>query len=74
MLPCWRHFSKIEFTDAGEKRHVTFEDTVFGPEFEPLMEAIIADNLCPRIICESDGTMAEDALAMKRYWTDRRGE
>ena len=68
------HFSKIEFTDAGEKRHVTFEDTVYGPEFEPLMEAIIQDNLCPRIICESDGTMPEDALAMKKYWTERRGE
>ena len=68
------HFSKIEFTDAGEKRHVTFEDTVYGPEFEPLMEAIIVDNLCPRIICESDNTMAEDALAMKQYWLERRGE
>ena len=68
------HFSKIEFTDAGEKRHVTFEDTVYGPAFEPLMEAIITDGLCPRIICESDGTMAEDALAMKKYWTERRGE
>ena len=38
------------------------------------MEAIIVDNLCPRIICESDGTMAEDALAMKQYWLERRGE
>ena len=65
------HFSKIEFTAAGEKRHVTFEDTVYGPAFEPLMEAIIKDNLCPRIICESDGTMAEDALAMKKYWQER---
>ena len=67
------HFSKIEFTAAGEKCHVTFEDTVYGPAFEPLMEAIIADNLAPRIICESDGTMAEDALAMKQYWARRRG-
>ena len=66
------HFSKIEYTDAGEKRHVTFEDTVYGPAFEPLMEAIIVDGLCPRIICESDGTMAEDALAMKQYWLDHK--
>ena len=64
------HFSKIEFTAAGEKRHVTFEDTVYGPAFEPLMEAIIKDDLCPRIICESDGSMAEDALAMKKYWME----
>ncbi len=67
------HFSKIEFTDAGEKRHLTFADEQYGPDFEPLMEAIIADGLCPRLICESDGTMAEDALAMKRYW-EREGE
>lgn len=64
------HFSKIEYTDAGEKKHLTFYDSIYGPEFEPLMEAIIVDNLCPRIICESDGTMPEDALAMKTYWLE----
>ncbi len=62
------HFSKIEFTAAGERRHLTFADEQYGPAFEPLMEAIIVDGLCPRLICESDGTMAEDALAMKMYW------
>ena len=62
------HFSKIEFTNAGEKKHLTFEDSVFGPPFEPLMEAIAKENVSPRIICESDGTMAEDALAMKNYY------
>ncbi len=67
------HFSKIEFTDAGEKRHLTFADEIYGPAFEPLIEAIIRDGLCPRIICESDGTMAEDALAMKRAWEDAKG-
>ena len=36
------------------------------------MEAIIVDGLCPRIICESDGTMPEDALAMKNYWLAHR--
>lgn len=62
------HFSKIEWTDKGEKRHLTFADSTYGPEFEPLMEAIAKENLCPRIICESAGTMAEDALAMKKYY------
>ena len=60
------HFSKIEYTSAGEKRHLTFEDTVYGPHFEPLAEVIAADNLAPRIICESAGTQAEDALFMKK--------
>ena len=66
------HFSKIEFTGAGEKRHVTFEDTVYGPRFEPLIEAIIREGLCPNIICESDGTMTADALAMKKYYQELR--
>ena len=59
------HFSKIMYTSAGEKKHLTFADDEFGPAFEPLAEAIIKDGLTPRIICESDGTMAEDALFMK---------
>ena len=62
------HFSKIEFTNSGEKKHLTFEDSVFGPPFEPLMEAIAKERVSPRIICESDGTMAEDALTMKKYY------
>lgn len=62
------HFSKIEYTNAGEKRHLTFADNEYGPEFEPLIEAIIMDNLTPRIICESDGTQPEDALQMKKYY------
>ncbi len=62
------HFSKIEYTSAGEKKHLTFADNVFGPEFEPLVEAIVKEGLTPRIICESDGTQAEDAKAMKEYY------
>jgi deoxyribonuclease-4 len=62
------HFSKIEWTDKGEKRHLTFADTVYGPDFEPLAEAIAREGLCPRIICESAGTMAEDAMEIKRAY------
>lgn len=62
------HFSKIEWTDKGEKRHLTFEDRVYGPDFEPLMEAIARENLYPRIISESAGTQSEDALEMKKYY------
>lgn len=62
------HFSKIEWTAAGEKRHLTFADTLYGPDFEPLMETLVRENLCPRIICESAGTMAEDALTMKQCY------
>ena len=62
------HFSKIEFTGAGEKKHLTFADNVYGPNFEPLAEVIAKWGLSPTIICESDGTQAEDALAMKNIY------
>lgn len=58
------HFSKIEYTDKGERRHLTFADDVYGPAFEPLAAALARDDLRPCIICESAGTMSEDALAM----------
>ncbi len=62
------HFSKIEYTAKGEKKHLTFSDTVYGPDFEPLAKAIVLEGVCPRIICESDGTMSDDALTMKSMW------
>ena len=62
------HFSKIQYTDAGEKKHLTFADNEYGPDFEPLIEAIVREGLTPTIICESDGTMPEDAMAMKKYY------
>jgi deoxyribonuclease-4 len=34
------HFSKIEFTRSGEKRHHALEETRFGPEFEMLARVI----------------------------------
>lgn len=69
------HFSKIEFTQkGGEKKHLTFEDTVYGPCFEPLAELIAQKGLTPTIICESAGTQAEDALAMKQMYNLAKGE
>lgn len=59
------HFSKIEWTAAGEKRHLTFDDAVFGPDFEPLAEAIAREGLSPTVICESSGTQTRDARRMK---------
>ncbi len=62
------HFSKIEYTDGGEKKHLTFEDTVYGPDFEPVIDLIVKKNCSPIVICESDGTQAEDALTMKKAY------
>lgn len=63
------HFSKIEYTlKGGEKCHLTFADTIYGPQFEPVAEMIVRKNASPTIICESAGTQAEDALTMKQIY------
>ena len=59
------HFSKIMYSAKGEIKHLTFEDTVYGPEFEPLAIALKELKLEPYIVSESAGTQAEDALYMK---------
>ena len=64
------HFSKIEWTGSGEKKHLTFGDEIYGPDFEPLVEVIYKNNLTPTIICESAGTQSDDALAMKKYYLE----
>ena len=62
------HFSKIQYSVKGEIKHLTFEDCVYGPEFEPLAAALKELRLEPYIVSESAGTQAEDAFAMKRIY------
>lgn len=74
-LNCFHsHFSKIEYTNGGEKRHLTFEDTVYGPDFEPLMELVYKYGLNPTFICESAGTQTEDVKQMMDYYNSLKGE
>ena len=58
------HFSHIEYNDKGEVRHLTFADTVYGPEFLPVAQEAAARGYAPTFICESAGTQAEDARMM----------
>ncbi|WP_071433490.1 TIM barrel protein [Angelakisella massiliensis] len=67
------HFSKIEYTEkGGEKRHLTFEDALYGPEFEPLAEQILHYDCEPVIICESAGTQTEDAARMQAIYLEMK--
>ena len=59
------HFSKIEYSGAGEVRHLTFDDTKYGPDFTPLAELFREYAMTPVVICESAGTQAEDAMIMR---------
>ena len=68
------HFSMIEWTGSGEKRHLTFDATDFGPPYEPLVEVVARERLCPTVICESAGTQSDDALIMKNYYDRLRSE
>jgi len=63
------HFSKIEYTAGGEKKHLTFEsDPGFGPNFEPLAQLLKERNCAPTVICESAGTQELDAQTMQRIF------
>lgn len=56
------HFSKIEYGEKGEIRHLTLDDTIYGPEFEPLAKVLKKyeiDNAV--VISESKEQMATDA-------------
>lgn len=67
------HFSKIEYAEpGGEKKHLTFADTMYGPNFEPLAELLAERGLSPTIICESAGTQAEDAAQMKQIYQKQK--
>ncbi|MDD6995845.1 MAG: TIM barrel protein [Candidatus Borkfalkiaceae bacterium] len=62
------HFSKIMYSAKGEVKHLTFADETYGPEFAPLAAALKKTGLQPYIVCESDGTQAEDAAEMKKIY------
>ena len=67
------HFSKIQYNDKGEVRHLTFADEIYGPDFAPLAELIAARGWTPTFICESAGTQAEDAAEMMRLYEAAKG-
>lgn len=60
------HYSRIEYTNAGEKKHHRFDEKEYEPEFEPIAEIIAKRNLSPIIICESRGTQTKDAVEMQK--------
>lgn len=62
------HYSRIEYTRAGEKKHHTMDETEFEPDFDPIAELIAERGLTPRIICESAGTQTADAVRMQEMY------
>ena len=62
------HFSKIMYSAKGEVKHLTFEDEIYGPEFEPLAIALKELSLEPYIVSESAGMQTEEAVVMKKAY------
>jgi deoxyribonuclease-4 len=47
------HYSHIEFTDKGERRHHNLDDKGFGPDFRFLAKLVAQRDLRPVIACET---------------------
>jgi len=58
------HFTKVEFTDKGEKRHHTMNEAEYGPDFTVLAKVIAEFKLKPVIISESP-ILDVDAIKMR---------
>lgn len=65
------HFSRIEWTKGGEKRHWTLRDTDYGPDWMPFVDMIALKGLDLTVICESAGTQTEDAALMMNYLNNK---
>jgi len=62
------HFSPVQFTAAGEKRHMTTKDAGYGPDFAFLAGLLAGAGMDFTVICESAGLQAEDALYYKALY------
>ncbi|MEM2103474.1 MAG: TIM barrel protein [Candidatus Bathyarchaeia archaeon] len=58
------HFTKVEFTDKGERRHHVMDEVGYGPDFEILAKVIADFKLKPVIISESP-ILDIDAIKMR---------
>lgn len=74
-LPSWKvnqmhiHFSKLIFTDKGEKKHTEFSDRKAGPKPGYFIRALssMPSDFQPVIICESSNPYADGYLLRKTY-------
>ena len=62
------HFSKIEYSTKGEVKHLTLDDTIYGPEFEPLAKLLKEYNFNCTVICESKEYQGRDAIILKEIY------
>jgi deoxyribonuclease IV len=61
------HFTRIEYTDAGERKHHVMMETEYGPPLEPLLEVLVDCGWNATIICETP-FLEKDALLMQQEY------
>ena len=67
------HFSKIEYTDRGERRHHVLEEPRFGPDFKMLAEVVADFRMRPVIIAETP-IQDVDAIRMRNTLRETMGK
>ena len=60
-------------TDVYYYQEAMFDDEIYGPDYTPLAKVIKEMGIEPTIICESKGTMMEDAIKMKQIYDNLGG-
>ncbi|HOI40415.1 MAG TPA: TIM barrel protein [Methanobacterium sp.] len=65
--PLHCHFTRIEYTDAGERKHHVLNETEYGPPLDLLLEALIDCGWYATIICETP-FLEKDALIMQQTY------
>lgn len=74
-LPKWKidcmhiHFSKLLFTDKGEKKHTPFADKPAGPKPAYFLRALskMDKTFCPVIVCESPDPYKDGKLLWRNF-------
>jgi len=66
------HFTRIEYSNAGEKKHHILMETQYGPPLEPLLEVLIDYGWNATIICETP-FLEKDALLMQQKYQNLLG-
>lgn len=78
-LPAWKvntmhiHFSKLEYTDKGEKRHVPFSIREAGPKPALFLRSLPEHSAFdPVIVCESPNSYKDGMRLQSNYYARRR--
>lgn len=67
------HFTRIEYTEKGERRHHTLMEKNYGPPLEPLLQEIMERGWDVTLICETP-LRDDDALLMQGLYRQMVGD